>query len=92
MGANSLLHSHRHLPLILSGPGAFFGLIFGSSFLTSSTCSVIRCPFSLFRVSNYCAQCSLLDEISSFKSSKEDVHLVLYLVFVFYTYSFFLSL
>ena len=39
MEANSL----KHLPLILSGPGTFFGLIFASYFLTSSTCSVIGC-------------------------------------------------
>ena len=56
MGANSLLHSLRHLLLILSGPGAFFGLIFASSVLTSSNCSVIGCPFSLFRVSNSSAR------------------------------------
>ena len=65
MGANSLLHSLRHLPLILSGPGAFFGLIFASSFLTSSTCSVIGCPFSLFRVSNSSARSRVKSVVSN---------------------------
>ena len=88
MGANSLLHSLRHQSLILLGTGASFGLIFTNYFLTSSTCSVIGCPFSLIRVSN--SKCTLLDEISSFKSSKEDVHFVRYMVFIFHTYYFFL--
>ena len=47
-----VLCSLRHLTLLLLGPGAFFGLIFASSILISSTCSVIPCPFSLFRVYN----------------------------------------
>ena len=48
---NSLLHSLRHLPLILSGPGVFFGLIFAIYFLTSSNYSLIGCLFRIYNSS-----------------------------------------
>ena len=52
IGASFLLHSLRHLPLLLWEPEAFFWLIIASSFLTSSTYSVVI-EIPIFTISGF---------------------------------------